>query len=324
MSGWVAGTRCRVRVPATSANLGPGFDSLGLALGIYDVVEAEVTSAGLDVQVEGEGGQALPRDEAHLVVRAIRAGFARWALAGPPGLTLVAHNAIPHGRGLGSSAAAVVAGLVLADRLATSAYGPDPERDVLALAASLEGHPDNAAAALLGGLTIAWLPSDSGPARAVRVDPHPSIEPVLLVPDHQLETRHARSVLPDLVPHADAARGAGRVALLVHALTVAPEHLLPATQDWLHQQQRRVAMPETIDLVGELRADGHAAVVSGAGPSVLVLAVGDRDGGLGEQAGDLVGHPPAGWRAIAPGIAYQGTRAGVLRSGSLGGATVLH
>lgn len=327
-AGWRAGERCRVRVPATSANLGPGFDSLGLALGLYDVLEAEVAGDGLDIEVTGEGAGHLPLGEEHLVARAVRAAGRSWGLPHLPGLRLRAHNAIPHGRGLGSSAAAVVAGVVLADLLAE----PGPARtaqDLLAVACRLEGHPDNAAAALLGGLTIAWCGDDAGTegpdgsVHAVRLQPHPAVEPVVLIPDHRLETRHARAVLPDVVPHGDAARTAGRAALLVHAMTTEPALLLPATEDWLHQRPRAAAMPETLGVVAGLREAGHAAVVSGAGPSVLVLCVGDDDGGLGQAATQLTEHPPLGWAAMAPGVAHQGTRGGNLAPGSLTGRTVL-
>jgi homoserine kinase len=320
---WVVGRRCSVRVPATSANLGPGFDSLGLALGLYDVVEAEVLAEGLEVTVDGEGAGHVPLDQGHLVVRAMDAATRRWGLPARPGLRLHAHNAIPHGRGLGSSAAAIVAALVLTDLLAPT----EAPRDLLALAGRLEGHPDNVAAALLGGATIAWCEPDgerdelvgdfgsgtgAGRARAVRLQPDPSIEPVLLIPEHRLDTRHARSVLPSKVTHDDAARTAGRAALLVHALTQEPALLLPATEDWLHQLPRTAAMPATLDLMDRLRADGYAAVVSGAGPSILVLCVGDPDGSLGPQATGLVADPPDGWRAMAPGIAFNGTRGGHL------------
>ena len=313
-SPWVIGKRCTVRVPATSANLGPGFDSLGLALGLYDVVDAEVLPEGLEITVEGQGAGHVPLDRRHLVVRAVDSARETWGLPPLPGLRLHAHNAIPHGRGLGSSAAAIVAALVLTDLLAPARPDEPAERDLVALAGRLEGHPDNVAAALLGGVTIAWHEAaESGRARAVRLQPHPSIEPVVLVPDHQLETTHARSVLPRQVSHDDAARTAGRAALLVHALTQQPSLLLPATEDWLHQRPRAAAMPETLALVDRLRGDGLAAVVSGAGPSVLVLCVGDDDGGLGAPAGSLVADPPAGWLAMAPGIAYQGTRGATRR-----------
>jgi homoserine kinase len=320
---WVVGKRCTVRVPATSANLGPGFDTFGLALGIYDVVEAEVLPEGLEVSVDGEGAGHVPLDHEHLVVQAILAAADNFGVGPPPGLRLTAHNAIPHGRGLGSSAAAVVAGVTLFDLLAP----PDGRaRALLPIAAQLEGHPDNVAAALLGGLTIAWCEYVTWPdaetdeevaedpmwvASAARLQPHSSIEPVVLIPEHRLETRHARSVLPALVPHDDAARTAGRAALLVHAMTSDPDLLMPATEDWLHQQPRAAAMPETLELVGALRRQGYAAVVSGAGPSVLVLCVGGSDGDLGDAVQALLAGPPSGWLALAPGIAHQGTRGGV-------------
>jgi homoserine kinase len=320
---WPLGKRCSVRVPATSANLGPGFDSLGLALGLYDVVEAEIIPEGLEVEVTGEGAGHVPLGEEHLVVRALRAAGRSWGLPHLPGLRLRAHNAIPHGRGLGSSAAAAVAGVVLADLLSAATTGGP--RDLLAVACRLEGHPDNAAAALLGGLTIAWTGDDGtdDSVHAVRVQPHPSIEPVVLIPEHRLETRHARAFLPDVVPHADAARTAGRAALLVHALTAEPRLLFPATEDWLHQRPRAAAMPETLALVADLRGERYAAVVSGAGPSVLVLCVGDPDGGVGQRATELTTRPPEGWIAMAVGIAHQGTRGGNVRVGSRAARTVL-
>ena len=279
--------RVRVRVPATSANLGPGFDALGLALALYDEVEAEVTGSGLAVEVSGEGADAPAAGERHLVVRAMRAAFAATAGGQPPGLALRCANAIPQGRGLGSSAAAVVAGLLAARALAgtrspepswraaapsgTRSAEPLPDDALLALAAQLEGHADNAAACLAGGLTIAWNPG-TGP-RVVRLDPLPAIVPVLCVPAESMPTTAARRVLPQTVPHADAAANAGRAGLLVAALTRAPDLLFDATQDLLHEPYRAPLMPATADLVSRLRGAGIAAVLSGAGPSVLALIV---------------------------------------------------
>jgi homoserine kinase len=260
-------------VPATSANLGPGFDALGLALGLYDEVSARVTEEpGLVVEVEGEGAEDVPRDETHLVVRAMRATFDRLG-AQPAGLALRCTNRIPHGRGLGSSAAAVVAGVVAARALAGAEDKLDAD-GALALATALEGHPDNAAACLLGGLTIAWC--DDAGAHAVRLDPSPDIDAVALVPRTSLSTEAARGMLPPTVPHRDAAHAAGRAALLVEALTHRPDVLLAATEDRLHQRYRAPAMPATAALVERLRSLGVAAVVSGAGPSVLVLTPVDR------------------------------------------------
>jgi len=225
--------RVRVRVPATSANLGPGYDSFGLALGLYDEVLAETAddldAGSADVAVEGEGAGSVATDASNLVVRAMHetlAGLGRPA----PGVRLRCRNAVPHGRGLGSSAAALVAGVTAARAL----LGLDLDRAaVLATAARLEGHPDNVAAAALGGLTVAW--SDGTRVDAVRVEVTAEVRPVLLVPATTLATETARSMLPASVPHADAARNAARAALLVVALSRRPDLLLPATEDRLHQ-----------------------------------------------------------------------------------------
>ena len=277
----------RVRAPATSANLGPGFDALGLALSLHDEVDAWVCESGLSIEISGEGADLAEAGEDHLVVRAMRAAF---AVAGgqPPGIGLRCVNRIPHGRGLGSSAAAVVAGLLAARALADP--GPDgagrlPDGALFRLAAELEGHPDNVAACLGGGLTIAW--TADGRPRMVRLEPLASIKPVICVAPAPVRTEVARRLLPDLVPHRDAAASAGRSALLVAALTATltrlpagpPEGagaLLAATRDWLHQDYRAAAMPETAALVGRLRAAGIPAVVSGAGPSVLALLGGQE------------------------------------------------
>lgn len=277
------GRTVTVRVPATSANLGPGFDCLGLALDLYDEVVVTVvddrSGDGREtrVHVEGEGAGLVPDDETHLVVRALHVALDALG-AGRPQLMLSCTNRIPHGRGLGSSAAAVVAGL-----LAGRALVPDgPERldddALLRLASDLEGHPDNAAACLLGGLTVAWC----APARALRLEPRSDLLLTVLVPATELSTRTARGLLPEEVPHADAAHAAGRAALLVAALTGVPggedvsDLLLAATVDRLHQDYRAPAMRATADLVAALRRGGHAAVVSGAGPSVLVIEAGVR------------------------------------------------
>ncbi len=259
----------RVEVAATSANLGPGFDSLGLALDLVDEVTATVLPRpGVVVEVSGEGAGELPGDERHLVVRSLLATLADLGHPRPVGLHLRCVNAVPHGRGLGSSAAAVVAGVLLARALAGSTGTADDA--ALAAATAIEGHPDNAAAALLGGATIAWL-DEAGP-RAVRLDVHPDVVPLLLLPSGRLATHHARSVLPASVTHADAAHNLARSALLVHALTADPTLLHAATSDRLHQHHRRSAMPATLTAVETLRAQGLAAVVSGAGPAVLVLS----------------------------------------------------
>jgi homoserine kinase len=277
---WAEGP-VRVRVPATSANLGPGFDTLGLALGLHDEVEAAVTASGLDIEVSGEGaGEVLTAGEKHLVVRAMRVAFDDLDVPQPPGLALRCVNRIPHGRGLGSSAAAIVAGLIAARALAGASTRP---QDVLPLANVLEGHPDNVASCLFGGLTIAWV--TDGPAgdvtaglpeaRAIRLDPRPEVRPVAFIAPAPVSTKVARGLLPAAVPHADATRNAGRAALLIAALTARPDALLDGTEDKLHQDYRAPAMPGTRDLVTRLRAAGVPAVVSGAGPSVLAFLTED-------------------------------------------------
>ncbi len=265
-----AGAAVRVRVPATAANLGPGFDSFGLALSLYDEVEVRVAPGGLTVEVTGEGADTVARDESHLVVRALRAGLDALGITAP-GLGLTCTNRIPHGRGLGSSAAAIVAGVVAARALA--GLGPD-DAWTLRLADEIEGHPDNVAAALLGGFTIAWRDDAAGVA-AVRLEPAAGVRAVAYVPQRPLATSVARALLPAAVSHADAAWGAGRAGLLVEALTRRPELLLPATEDRLHQGYRAPAMAESAALVSRLRRDGVPAVISGAGPAVLALV---RDG----------------------------------------------
>jgi homoserine kinase len=262
----------RVRVPATSANLGPGFDALGLALTLHDEVEARLVPSGLHIDVSGEGAPDVnDAEEAHLVVRAMRATFDDLGTGQPPGIALRCVNRIPHGRGLGSSAAAIVAGVLAARALAGAGAGPD---EALPLANALEGHPDNVAPCLYGGLTIAWLSdagASNGRARAVRLEPAAGIKPVAIIAPAPVATDVARGLLPARVPHADAALNAGRAALLVAALTTRPDTLLDATEDWLHQDYRAAAMPATRDLVTRLRAAGVPAVVSGAGPSVLAF-----------------------------------------------------
>jgi homoserine kinase len=261
----------RVRVPATSANLGPGFDAFGAALSLYDDVVAQVSDdAGIRVDVHGEGADAVPRDHRHLVAKAMLRGFD--ALGGRPrGVELVCANRIPHGRGLGSSAAAIVSGLVLARALVVGGEERLPDPALLDLASSLEGHPDNVAACLHGGVTVAWV--DAGAAiRVLRVEADPRIVPVVCVPSTAVATKKARGMLPETVPHVDAAANAARAALLIPALTGRPDLLLEATDDRIHQSYRRAAWPRTADLVAKLRAAGIAATVSGAGPTVLALA----------------------------------------------------
>lgn len=264
----------RVSVPASTANLGPGFDALGMALGLYEVVEIFPTDAGLVVEVFDAGAgdvSDLPTDERHLVVRAVRRACRHLGFE-PAGLHLRCHNAIPHARGLGSSAAAVVAGIAAGYALA----GKELDDAALGLAAEFEGHADNAAASLLGGVVVAWYEREST-WRAIRIDPHPEVRALVAVPEERSSTEATRGLLPDRIAHADAAFSAGRAALGLYALTRDPALLLPGTEDRLHQTYRAPAYPGTAKLIAALRERGIAATVSGAGPTVLALTT---DGAL--------------------------------------------
>lgn len=298
----------RVRVPATSANLGPAFDCAGLALTCHDLLEFSVAASGLTVQVSGVGAGELPADESHLVVRAFRAACAELGWA-PSGLRVATENHIPQGRGMGSSAAAVVAGVVGAWALCPEVEVIDYHA-VLRLASEIEDHPDNVAACLLGGATLSWE-SDRGPI-ADRLDVDPVIQPVVLVPAGTLSTHVARGLLPEVVTHADAAFNAGRAALLVHALTREPGLMIEATEDRLHQRQRAAAMPESLELMDRLRAAEYAAVVSGAGPSLLVLTrrhPEDPAGTLeGRRVQEVAALTPPGWTVLPLEVDRSGVR----------------
>lgn len=285
-----------VVVPATSANLGPGFDSLGLALSLEDEVTARVADSGVRVTVEGEGAGEVSSED-NLIVTTMMKVFAELQVEPPPGVELLCRNRIPHARGLGSSSAAIVAGILLANALL--ADGPlMGTQDMLRLAARMEGHPDNVAPCLLGGFTIAWTDEDG--AHAVRLPVAARVRAVLYIPAERGLTAAARAALPATVPHRDAAFNAARAALLVHAITTDPALLFAATADKLHQDYRAEGMPATATLLQELRRRGVAACVSGAGPSVLVLYDADRRPDLPD--------PLAGWDVRSLSVSSVGAR----------------
>lgn len=287
--------KVRVSVPATSANLGPGFDSLGLALELRDTIEAQATATPTTVvEVSGEGAGQVPTDDTHLVARCVR--YALDAVGAPQvGLHLRCHNVIPHGRGLGSSAAAIVAGLGIARGLIDRPEALDDEA-IFQLATELEGHPDNAAPAVYGAATVSWMEGERG--ATLRFDTHPAVQVTALIPSFELATEKARGLLPAQVPHADAAFNAGRAALLGLALSAHPEHLFAATADRLHQDYRQGAMPESLELVKILRELNLPAVVSGAGPTVAVF---------GQLEAPLAGEiEAAGWQVRPLEIATRG------------------
>lgn len=294
------GRKVSVRVPATSANLGPGFDTLGMALSYYDELLVEVVSgSGVIVEVIGEGAGEVATDEKNLVVKSLVHTFKKLGQK-VPGLKLTAKNIIPHGRGMGSSGAAVVSGIVAAKGLLEGIVKIS-DQELLTLATELEGHPDNVAPALFGGLTIAWE-DESGPHHK-KLFVHRGVSPLELVPKHKMSTALARSLQPKSVPHDDAVFNVSRSALLIAALTQSPELLLAATEDRLHQDYRAAAMPETGLIVKLMRENSHAAVVSGAGPSVLVLA---SDPAQRLEAAKLAAKHYPDWQALLLAVDFKG------------------
>lgn len=288
-----------VEVPATSANLGPGFDSLGLALGLHDEVTATVADTGVEVEVEGEGADTVASDERHLVAASMLRTFELLG-AEAPGLRLKCRNRIPHARGLGSSSAAIVAGIMLADELAGAGL---TRARKLELASEIEGHPDNVAPCLLGGFTIAYTTEDG--AKAVSLEPSPRLHPWVFVPTLKGLTAQARAALPETVPYADAVFNLSRAALLVDAVTRKPSRLFDATDDRLHQAVRAPGMPESARLLNELRTAGIAAAVSGAGPSVIALCVDGEAAPLEAEGFEAMRLEVASGAAIASVSLYE-------------------
>jgi homoserine kinase len=297
----LAGRSVTVKVPATTANLGPGFDTLGLALALYDELTVTVREKpGATVHVSGVGEGEVPTDESNLVVRAIAHAFAAYDQP-MPGLDLRARNVIPHGRGLGSSGAAIVSGIMAAKGLLDGIVEIDA-LGLLALATEMEGHPDNVAPCLFGGLTIAWVTADGPQFKKLIV--HRGVSPLVLVPEATMSTALARSLQPESVPHADAIFNVSRSTLLIAALIQSPELLLAATEDRLHQNYRAEAMPDTSRLIGLLRQQGFPAVVSGAGPSILVLC---SDPAQRLAAVELVESESATpWRSLILAVDFKG------------------
>ena len=308
MVNLIKGSSVRVRVPASSANIGPGFDSVGLALGIWDEYVVTVSAEpGLRIDVEGEGAGELPCDERHLVHRSMLRAWEQLQVQSPAGLDLSCRNAVPQGRGLGSSATAIVAGIVAAQGLCdiatgrTSADGSFDHAFTNNLAAAIEGHPDNASASVFGGMTLSWADDvEPGLIHSVQLKVMGDVIPLVFVPAAQLPTAIARAVLPDQIPLGLAALNSARVGLLVEAVTRRPELLLAATREWLHQEPRRASFPDSMMLLDALRGKGYAAVISGAGPSVLVLTTPVQVEDARAQADQLV------WQVIEPGMPVTG------------------
>ncbi|MCI6574537.1 MAG: homoserine kinase [Actinomycetaceae bacterium] len=312
----------RVRVPATSGNCGPGFDAIGMAHDLWDDVSATLTTGVTRVSIIGEGAKELPRDASHLIVRVMRETMERFGLP-LAGIELVCRNSIQQGKGLGSSAAAIVAGLMLVRELTGGEDSSLTKEMMLDIATEYEGHPDNAAPCLYGGATLSWQSSGAIPAEAihaneasssspssdspsddasgfssdssfgsdaadtavharraylhsathtVQLEVSPEVHTTVLVPADVLPTSEARAVLPQSVPHHDAAAQAAHAGLFVHALARRPDLLFDATEDYLHQRYRAGAMPRSAAMLDALRQAHWPAVISGAGPSILLFA----------------------------------------------------
>lgn len=273
-----------VHVPATSANLGSGYDSFGLALGVYNTVSAELSlSDEWHVQVlgEGENDEAVRRDN-----RVVEAMVRLFAEAGRPdqAARVWCHNEVPIGRGLGSSSAAIVGGLVAANELVERPFG---RADLFRMAATLEGHPDNVAAALAGGFTMCW---GNGAPEYARVEPAAGLAAVCMVSCEPLATAKARELLPGSVPHADAAFNVGRAGLLTAGIALGRRDLIgPGMRDRLHEPYRLAAVPD-LDRVCEVLvvAGADGAALSGSGPTVIGLVCGADDTDALQRAGGVV------------------------------------
>ncbi len=293
----------QVQVPASSANLGPGFDCLGLALNMHDRYIAQVMDEpGVDIDVTGEGVASIPTTDKNLVIKAMHKGFD--FLGGRPrGIALRQLNVIPHGRGLGSSAAAIVGGLALARALVLGGNERMSNEDMLNIANEMEGHPDNVSAAIFGGANLAWQESQRGHvvAQSLNFDVDPRIGALAFVPSTEFSTSKARKMLPESIPHGDAVKNSSNVAVLVQALQNRPDLLLGATADYLHQSYRKDAMPNSFALMVKLRSAGVAAFISGAGPAVLVLHTGGES-----EAAELERAAGDKFQMIALGISRTG------------------
>lgn len=286
-----------ISVPATSANLGPGFDSIGLALDIRDRITASIKDFGVSVSIHGNGAGELPTDETHLIAKVALDAAKQWGQE-LPGLHLDCTNEIPQGRGFGSSAAAIIAGLVIARELTETDVS---NASLLQMANVIEGHPDNISACLFGGFTVnAWNTIDD--VESISLPVHPGVAIVMGIPNAELDTHKARGFLPTQVPYEDAIFNASRTALLVAAMTTNPDLLLVATADRLHQDYRKDAYPESMAIVRSLREAGIGGVISGAGPSVAALTTNER----ADQAAQIIS--AGGFQPRSVAVSPQGVQ----------------
>src|SRR5918999_2543428 len=295
-----------VRVPATVANLGPGFDAFGVALDMHLEIELETRRDTIDISIEGEGADRLPTDETNLVIRSMNEFFDRVSRR-PPGYALTVKNPIPLGAGLGSSAAAVVGGLTVA-RAFTGRNVPQAE--LVELATELEGHPDNVLAALVGGLVVCYRAGGDGALHHFRTEPSARLVPIIAVPKGEFPTAEARKALPTVVDFADAQHTVSRAALLIAAMTsgAGTDVLAEAMSDRLHEPHRLTLMPETAAVHRELRAAGLAVALAGAGPSLLVVVPRPEVAMRAEQVRRVCRERRSGWRVYVSEWEASGAR----------------
>lgn len=298
----------KVRVPATVANLGPGFDALGIAIQVHLEIDIEPRRDSIEITVEGEGADELPTDDTNLVVRAMNAFFEHIGRQ-PAGYAVHVKNPIPLAAGLGSSAAAVVGGLYAA-RAITG--GIIHQAEILQLATRLEGHPDNVLPALVGGLVVCYRGDRSNDLRHLRLEPSERLVPIIAVPRDQLQTSRARDALPSDVSFDDAQFTAARAALLVGAIATGAgaDILADAMNDRLHEPTRLGMMPETAAVHAEMREAGLPVAVAGSGPSLLLITPRPEAATRAEQVRRICRSRNAGWRVFVSEWESRGAAAG--------------
>jgi len=298
----------KVRVPATVANLGPGFDALGIAVRMHLEIDIEPRRDSIDIMVEGEGAEQLPADDTNLVIRSMNTFFDHVGRR-PPGFAVRVKNPIPLASGLGSSSAAIVGGLFAARAVTGRTV---PQIEMVQLATGIEGHPDNVLPALLGGLVVCYR-SDDDDLRYLRLDPSERLVPIIAVPREGFPTQTAREALPSDVAFADAQFTASRAALLVAGITSGSgaDVLSDAMNDRLHEPHRLKLMPETAAVHAELREAGLPVALAGAGPSLLIVVPRPEAATRAEQVRRICRARNAGWRVFVSEWEPQGARSDV-------------
>jgi homoserine kinase len=297
----------KVRVPATVANLGPGYDSLGAAIRMHLEIEIEPRRDSIEIVVEGEGADQLPADETNLVIRSMNTFFDHVGRR-PSGFAVKVTNPIPLGAGLGSSAAAIVGGLFAARAVTGRTV---PQTEMIQLATDLEGHADNVMPALIGGLVVCYRGESEDDVRYFRVEPSDRLVPLLAVPREGFPTKTARKALPAEVKFADAQFTASRAALLVAAMSAGAgaDVIADAMNDRLHEPHRLKLMPETAAVYEEIQSAGLPVALAGAGPSLLIVVPRPESATRAEQVRRICRERRSGWRVFVSEWEPEGAKA---------------